>query len=347
MLTKELKAFIQRIPKAELHCHLEGSIQPVTLLKLAARHSIKLPFEDEESAKKFYEFENLNQFIDILSLTSSTLQTAEDFKTITVEFGADAARQNIAYREVFFSYDAHRNRGIEWETVISGIAAGRIESKERYGVEMWFIADMDRTTDPEASLSMVELAHKSREQAGIIGVGMDSKEALNPASRHKVAFDRAKELGFRLVAHAGEDAGAESVWDALDMGVERIDHGVRSIEDDKLLQRLVEIQIPLTVCPISNIQLKIFPNMAAHPIKRLMDAGVFVTVNSDDPPMFHADVVKNYLQVADTFNLTADDVEKLARNSFMAAFMDPAARSNYLQQFTDKVSQLRAELFKQ
>jgi len=342
MLSPELKAFIQRIPKAELHCHLEGSIQPATLLKLAARHSIELPFEDEEGAKKFFEFENLNQFIDILSLTSSTLQTAEDFKTITVEFGADAARQNITYREVFFSYDAHRQRGIPWETVIEGIAAGRTESKEQYGVEMWFIADIDRTTDPEASRRMVELAHKSREYAGIIGVGMDSKEAGNPASRHKVAFSRAKELGFRLVAHAGEDAGPESVWDALSMGVERIDHGVRSIEDDKLLQRLVEIQIPLTVCPVSNVQLKIFPNMAAHPVKRLMDAGVFVTVNSDDPAMFHADVVDNYLQVADTFNLTADDVEKLARNSFMAAFTDSAVKADYLERFTAKVTQLRA-----
>lgn len=347
MLTPELKTFIQRIPKAELHCHLEGSIQPATLLKLARRHSIELPFADEEGALKFYEFENLNQFIDILSLTSSTLRTAEDFKTITVEFGADAARQNITYREVFFGYEAFRNSGISWETVIEGIAAGRAESKERYGVEMWFIADMDRTSDPEVSLNMVELAHKSREKAGIIGVGMDSKEAAHPANRHKVAFDRAKELGFRLVAHAGEDAGAPSVWDALDMGVERIDHGVRSIEDDNLVQRLVEIQIPLTVCPVSNVQLKVFPNMAAHPIKRLMDAGVFVTVNSDDPPMFHADVVENYYQIANMFDLTANDIEKLAKNSFMAAFMNSAARSDYLQQFTDKVSQLRAELFKQ
>jgi adenosine deaminase len=347
MLTPELKAFIQRIPKAELHCHLEGSIQPATLLKLAAHHEISLPFEDEEGAKKFYEFENLNQFIDISSITCSTLQTAEDFKTITVELGADAARQNIPYREVFFTYDIHERRSIPWETVIEGIAAGRTESKERYGVEMWFIADMDRTSEPEASLRMVELAHNSRDHAGIIGVGMDSKEAGNPANRHQVAFDRAKELGFRLVAHAGEDAGSESVWDALNMGVERIDHGVRSIEDDKLLERLVEIQIPLTVCPVSNIALKVFPNMAAHPIKRLMDAGVFVTVNSDDPPMFHADVVDNYMQVADVFNLTADDVEKLARNSFMATFMDDAASSDYLERFTGKVSQLRAELFNQ
>lgn len=347
MLTPDLKAFIQRIPKAELHCHLEGSIQPATLLKLAARHEIELPFEDEEGAKKFYEFENLNQFIDIYSIACSTLKTAEDFLTITVELGADAARQNITYREVFFTYDFHDRRGIPWETVMEGITAGRRESQERYGVEMYFIADMDRTTDPESSLRMVELAHLSREQAGIIGIGMDSKEAGYPANRHKVAFDRGKELGFRLVAHAGEDAGPESVWDALDMGVERIDHGVRSIEDQSLIDRLVKSQIPLTVCPVSNIALKVFPNMAAHPIKRLMDAGVKVTINSDDPPMFHANVVDNYIQVADTFNLTADDMEKLARNSFEATFMDDATSSDYLKEFTSKVSSLRTELFNQ
>lgn len=147
--------------------------------------------------------------------------------------------------------------------------------------------------------------------------------------------------------HAGENAGSESVWDALDMGVERIDHSVRSIEDNKLLQRLVEIQIPLTVCPVSNVELKIFPNMAEHPIKRLMDAGVFVTVNSDDPSMFDADVVDNYVQVAETFKLTADDIEKLARNSFMVAFMDDITLSNCLHGFTNTVTQLQTEIFNQ
>ena len=299
-----------------------------------------------KTKKALKNFTSLKTSTSLLIFYRSLQQRCRQLKTSrTVEFGADAARQNITYREVFFSYEAHRNRGIPWETVIEGIAAGRAQIKERYGVEMWFIADMDRTADPEASLQMVELAQHSRNKAGIIGVGMDSKEAYHPASRHQIGFERAKELGLRLVAHAGEDAGAESVWDALSMGVERIDHGVRSIEDNKLLQRLVEMQIPLTVCPVSNVQLKIFPNMASHPIKQLMDAGVFVTINSDDPPMFHADVVDNYLQVADTFNLTVDDVEKLARNSFIAAFMDSATSFDYLQQFRDKVSQLRTELF--
>lgn len=345
MLTSELRTFIQNIPKAELHCHLEGSIQPATLLKLARNNSMELPFEDEAGARKFFEFKNLNQFIDILSFTASTLKTANDFETVTVELGADAARQKITYREVFLSYDAHQRRGIPWPIVNEGIARGRKIVQEKYNVEMWFIADIDRTTEKEESLNMVELAHASRHDVGIIGIGMDSKEAGNPASRHKAAFERAKELGFRLVAHAGEDVGPESVWDALSMGIERIDHGVRSIEDDKLVQHLVNIQIPLTVCPVSNIQLKVFPTMAQHSIKPLMDAGAFVTINSDDPPMFGADLVENYLQVADTFNLTADDIEKLAKNSFKAAFLDDVKLSKYLEEFTQKVAELRAELF--
>jgi adenosine deaminase len=346
MITPELEEFIERIPKAELHCHLEGAIQPATLIELAARHGIELPFKDEEGAKKFYEFTSLNQFLDIFALACGTLRTAEDFETITVDLGADAARQNIPYREVFFTYAYHDRRDVPWEAVIEGLAAGRKVNQERYGVEMWFIADIDRTIGPEEGVRLVEMAHASREKAGIIGIGLDSQEIGYPAKRQKPAFDRAAELGFRRVAHAGEDVGPESVWDALEsLGVERIDHGVRSLEDDRLIAHLVETQIPLTVCPVSNVALKVFPNMASHPIKRLMDAGVLVTVNSDDPPMFHTDVLNDYVQITDTFGLTADDIEKLARNSFEAAFMDDVAQAQYLDRFKAEVSKLRAEIF--
>ena len=346
MITPELEKFIERIPKAELHCHLEGAIQPATLIKLAARHGIDLPFEDEEGAKKFYEFTSLNQFLEIFALACGTLRTAEDFETITVDLGADAARQSIPYREVFFTYAYHDRRDVPWEEVIEGIAAGRKVNQERYGVEMWFIADIDRTIDPEEGVWLVEMAHASREKAGIIGIGLDSQEIGYPAKRHKPAFDRAAELSFRRVAHAGEDVGPKSVWDALEsLGVERIDHGVRSLEDDRLIAHLVETQTPLTVCPVSNVALKVFPDIASHPIKRLMDAGVLVVINSDDPPMFHTDVLNDYTQVTDTFDLTADDVERLARNSFEAAFMGDAARDRYLDRFKAEVSKLRAEIF--
>lgn len=346
MITPELKEFIKRIPKAELHCHLEGSIRPATLLKLAARHGIELPFQDEEGAKKFYEFTSLNQFLGIFALACGTLKTAEDFETITEDLGADSAEQSISYREMFFTYAYHERRGVPWEEVIEGIAAGRKANMERYGVEMWFIADIDRTTDPEDGVRLVEMAYASREKAGIVGIGLDSQEIGYPASRHKLAFRRATELGLRRVAHAGEDVGPESIWDALNsLAVERIDHGVHSIEDDKLVAHLVQTQIPLTVCPISNIALKVFPDMASHPIKRLMDVGVLVTVNSDDPPMFHSNVIDNYVQVVDTFDLAADEVERLARSSFQAAFMDEATRAKYLGRFNAEVLKLRTELF--
>jgi adenosine deaminase len=346
MLSAELNEFITRIPKTELHCHLEGAIEPATLIELAARHDIALPFEDVEGAHKFYEFTSLNQFLEIFALACSTLRTAEDFKTITVDLGADAARQNIPYREVFFTYAYHDRRGIPWDEVVGGIAAGRQEVKETYGVEMWFIADIDRTIDPADGVRLVEMAHESRDEAGIIGIGLDSQEIGYPASRQKPAFDRAAELGFRRVAHAGEDVGPESVWDAIrSLGVERIDHGVRSIEDPELVDYLIETQLPLTVCPVSNVALKVFPDMASHSIKPLMDAGVFVMVNSDDPPMFHTDVLNDYVQVASTFDFGPDEIEMLARRSFTAAFMDDAAKAAYLEQFEQQASALRSELF--
>ncbi len=346
MIAPELRQFIERVPKVELHCHLEGTIQPATLLTLAARHGVELPFDDEEGAAKFYEFSSLNQFLGIFALACGTLRTAEDFETITLDLGADSARQHIPYREVFFTYAYHDRRNIPWQEVIEGLASGRKAVKERYGVEFWFIADIDRTITPEEGVRLVEMAHGSREEAGIIGIGLDSQEIGYPASRHKPAFERAMELGFHRVAHAGEDVGPESVWDALrSLQVERVDHGVRSIEDPALVKHLAETRVPLTCCPVSNIALKVYPDMKSHPIKQLMDAGVFVTLNSDDPPMFHTDVLDNYIQVADTFGLTADDVELLARNSFRAAFMDEATRAQYLSRFDTEVAALRAELF--
>jgi adenosine deaminase len=344
MITAELKDFIHRIPKAELHCHLEGSIQPATLIKLAERHGIDLPFTDVAGAERFYEFTSLNQFLEIFALACGTLKTAADFETITADLAADAVRQNIVYREVFFTYAYHDRRDVPWEEVTEGLAAGRQIAKARYGVEMWFIADIDRTVDPEEGMRLVEMAHASREDVGIIGIGLDSQEIDYPASRHRPAYERAKELGFHLVGHAGEDVGPESVWDALDIGVERIDHGVRSIEDEELLDYLVENDVALTVCPVSNIALKVFPDMASHPIKDLYDAGVKVTINSDDPPMFHTDLINDYIEVVDTFDLDADDVEQIVRNGFDAAFLDAARRADYLQRFEDETAKLRASL---
>lgn len=345
MLSPQLTDFVRRLPKAELHCHLEGAIQPATLLALAARHNISLPFSDVAGARKFYEFTSLNQFLEIFALACGTLRTAADFETITLDLAADSARQNIPYREVFFTYAYHDRRGIAWDEVIRGLAAGSAKSKTQYGVELVFIADIDRTINPQDAVHLVEMAHGSRKQAGIIGIGLDSQEIGYPAKRQKPAYDLAKKLGLHRVAHAGEDVGPESVWDALEsLDVERIDHGVRSIDDPRLLERLVRTHIPLTTCPLSNLELKVYPNMAAHPVKRLADAGVLVTLNSDDPTMFHSDVLDNYIQVADTFGLGANEVQKFARNSFQASFMPEPNKAAALQAFDAEAAKLRAEL---
>jgi len=346
MITPQLEEFIRRIPKAELHCHLEGAIQPATLITLAGRHDIPLPFSDEEGAARFYEFTSLNQFLGIFALACGTLRTAADFETITLDLAADAVKQGITYREVFFTYAYHERRNIPWGVVVSGIAAGREKGKQQYGVEMSFIADIDRTISPEDGVRLTEMAYADRDAAAILGIGLDSQEIGYPAHRHKPAFDLAMKFGFHRVAHAGEDVGPESVWDALDsLHAERIDHGVRSIDDPLLIQRLVETQIPLTVCPLSNIALKVYPDLADHPFKRLMDAGVFVTINSDDPPMFHSNVLDNYMSLARTFDFGPDEIQKIARNSFAGSFLDAGTMAAYLARFDAAAAKLRSDLW--
>jgi adenosine deaminase len=341
MHPSELKRFITQLPKAELHCHLEGSIQPARLLRLAERNGIALPFDSEEGARAFYQFDNLNQFLRIFGLACSTLRTARDFEDITVDLGADAARQGIWRREVFFTFAFHERRGIRWEETVTGIASGRRIVAQRFGVDMAFILDIDRTIPPEDGLRHVELAHADRERLPIIGVGLDAQEQGYPASRHEPAFARAAELGLHRVAHAGEDVGPESVREALDrLRVERIDHGVRAIEDRALVAHLAETRTPLTVCPASNIALKVYRDIAAHPVKQLIDAGVVVTLNSDDPPMFDTDTVNEYAQVAEHFSLGHDELIALARASLEASFAEPIEKATLLQRFDEVAAEL-------
>ena len=212
---------------------------------------------------------------------------------------------------------------------------------------MWFILDIFRGIEPADGVRTVELAHSSREKAGIIGIGLDGPgEVEFPARRHKPAFDRARQLGFRLVAHAGELAGPESVKDTINsLKVDRIDHGVRSIEDKNLVAELASKQIPLTVCPLCNIALSVYQDLESHPIKELMDSGVFITVNSDDPPMVRSNLIDNYLLLAECFSLNVDDIERLVANGFRAGFMAQTQKANYLTQFEKESTKLRSQLF--
>ena len=341
--------YIKRIPKAELHIHLEGSISPETALLLADKNKVRLPFTNSTGAKEFFKkkYKDFDEFANVYLTICETLKTAEDFEKVTLDLGADSAKQGIIYREVLFGLSSHEKRGVAWEDIVAGIAAGRVKSKEQYGVEIWFILDISRSIEPDDGVRTVEMAHQVQEKAGIIGIGLHGPgEKEYPAYRHKPAFDRARQLGFNLVAHAGELAGPESVRDTIaSLRVDRIDHGVRSIEDEDLVATLVSMQIPLTVCPLCNIALSVYEDLKSHPIKELMDAGVLITVNSDDPPMVRSNLIDNYMQIAECFSLNIDDIEKLVVNGFQAGFISQTKKTGYLKRVKKESASLRAQLF--
>lgn len=325
---------------------MEGAIQPKTLLRLAKSNGIKMPFHDEKSAQDFYRFKDLDHFCKIFDFICSALKTSEDFAAITSELGADSARQNIFYREVFFTYASHERLGTRWGTIVDGLSAGCKEAKHLYDVELKIIADIDRTTSPQSGVNMVELAQSSRGDFPIVGIGLDSQEVGNPPSKHRRAFEMAKKYGFHRVAHAGEEVGPEDIWEVIKiLDAERIDHGVHSVESKELLAYLSKAKIPLTVCPVSNILIKIYPNMAAHPVKKLMDAGLIVTINSDDPAMFGSDLLDNYLQVANQFKFGPDEIERLALNGIKSGFLSLTEIKRREREFLKKASIARREIY--
>ncbi|MGB0370999.1 MAG: adenosine deaminase [Opitutales bacterium] len=329
-----------KLPKVELHNHLEGgSMYPDLALKFAAKNGMSLPFDSPESAKGFYTFTSLDQFIGILRTTVSTLNTAEDYADAVERHGIEAAKQNILYHELFVTYGLVSRRGVKWEAIVEGLEEGIKRNREKHGVHTAFICDLDRTLPEETALEHTKLAERDREKAGIIGIGLDCQEAGYPASRLKSIFDYAKAAVFPLTAHAGEDGGPESVWDALSCGVERIEHGVQAYEDPKLLEHLAEKQILLTVCPISNIQLKVFPEMKMHSIPKLIEAGIPVCVNSDDPPMFDCQMMDELVAVADTFNFSEDVLVKMLRNAIEHSFMNKAEKSAFLEKFDSSLQE--------
>ena len=323
-----------KLPKVELHNHLEGgSMFPDLALKLAKRNGMELPFHDEASAQEFYKFTSLDQFIGILRTTVSTLNTAEDYADAVERHGIEAAKQNIFYHELFCTYGLVSRRGVKWEAIVEGIEEGIKRNREKHGVHTAIVADLDRTLPEDVALEHVKLAERDRERAGIVGIGLDCQERGYPASRLKSSFEYAATAGFSLTAHAGEDGGPESLWDAFSCGIGRIEHGVQAHENPKLMEYLVEKQILLTVCPISNVELKVFPSMKDHSLPKLIEAGVPVCVNSDDPPMFDCCLMDELVAVEDTFKLGEDILVKMLRAAIEGSFMSGAMKAEYLAKF--------------
>ncbi|MGW6358031.1 adenosine deaminase [Streptomyces sp. NPDC055092] len=319
------------LPKAELHLHIEGTLEPELAFELAARNGVDLPFADTEALRKAYLFEDLQSFLDLYYGLMAVLRTEEDFEQLADAYLARAAEQGVRHAEIFFDPQAHTARGVPIGTVVEGLSAALSKSVERHGVSTRLIMCFLRDQSAESAMQTLESAKPYLDR--IVGVGLDSAEVGNPASKFREVYEAAGALGLRKVAHAGEEGDASYVWEALDvLGVERIDHGLRCVEDPALVERLVRDRVPLTLCPLSNVRLRAIDVLEDHPLARMMDAGLLCTVNSDDPSYFGGYVGDTFHAVHEALALDHERLRELARNSFVASFLDDdeELRSRYL-----------------
>ena len=316
-----LATFIDGLPKVELHLHIEGSLEPELMFELAKRNNIDLPFKSVEEVRAAYQFTELQDFLDIYYQGMGVLQTEQDFYDLTDAYLQKIHSQNVIHTEIFFDPQGHTDRGIAFETVINGITRALEDGKSKYGITSHVIMCFLRHLSEEAAFETLEQALPYKNK--ILGVGLDSSEMGHPPSKFARVFARAKAEGFKLVAHAGEEGPPEYVIEALDiLKVDRLDHGNRSLEDEKLTQRLKDIQIALTVCPLSNYKLAGVTDMTKHPLRQMLDNGLKATLNSDDPAYFGGYMTENYMAVADALNLTKEELVTLARNGIDATFCD-------------------------
>jgi adenine deaminase len=324
-----IDALIKSLPKCELHIHIEGSLEPELMFALARRNGVSLPYPSVEALRQAYQFRNLQDFLDLYYQGMSVLITAQDFYDLAWAYLERAHADNVRHVEMFFDPQGHTGRGIAFATVIEGLHRAIVDARERLGVKasliMCFLRHLDEA-DAERTLDAA-LAFRDR----IVGVGLDSAEAGNPPSKFKRVFARARAEGFFLCAHAGEEGPPSYVWEALDeLGVARIDHGVRAMEDATLVGRLARERVPLTVCPLSNVRLRVVPSLAAHPLPRMLDRGLVVTVNSDDPAYFGGYVSQNYLAASDAMGLGRDAIAAIVRNGIVASLMTKAEQDQAL-----------------
>ena len=322
-------AFIAALPKAELHLHIEGSLEPELMFELAQRNGIAIPFATVDDVRAAYAFSNLQDFLDIYYQGMGVLQTEQDFYDLTAAYLARAHADGVRHSEIFFDPQGHTARGIPFATVIGGITRALDDAQTRYDMSSRLVMCFLRHLSEEEAEATLDEARPWLDR--IDGVGLDSSEVGHPPAKFQRVFARARDLGLRLVAHAGEEGPPEYVHEALDLlGVDRIDHGNRSLEDEALVARLADDAMCLTVCPLSNLKLCVVDDMTAHPLKTMLDAGLLATVNSDDPSYFGGYVNANYTAVADALDLSRDELVTLARNSFLGAFLDDDAKARHL-----------------
>ena len=325
-----LPALLRAIPKAELHIHIEGSLEPELIFALAQRNGLSLPYANVAELRKAYAFTNLQSFLDIYYAGASVLITEQDFYDMARAYFVKAAADNVIHAELFFDPQTHTARGVSMDTVVNGLYRACIDADIELGISASLILCFLRHLSEEEAFETLEQALPHR--AKIIGIGLDSGEVGNPPEKFARVFARCRELGLHLVAHAGEEGPPAYVWTALDvLRVERIDHGVQAIKDPSLMHRLATDRIALTVCPLSNLKLCVFPDLASHNLGQLLDAGLAATVNSDDPAYFGGYMNDNFTQTFAATGLQAQHAYALSRNSFEASFIDPSAKRSYIK----------------
>jgi adenosine deaminase len=324
-----MDAFLEDLPKVELHIHLEGSLEPELMFELAARNGVPLPYGSVEAVRRAYRFTDLQSFLDIYYIGAQVLRTQQDFYDLTWAYLRRVAGQNVRHVEPFFDPQTHTARGIPFETIVTGIRRALEAGERQLGISSRLILCFLRHLSAEAAMETLEQALPFK--AWIVAVGLDSSEIGHPPERFVRVFDRARAEGFRAVAHAGEEGPPEYIWQALDiLGVSRIDHGVRCVDDRRLVERLVRDRVPLTVCPLSNVKLRVFSALTEHNLKRMLDIGLRVTINSDDPAYFGGYLLDNFRATQAALGLTAADLRALGRNAVEATFLEPPARRRLL-----------------
>lgn len=327
------------LPKAELHIHIEGSLEPELMFAIAKRNNVTLPYDSVEALRQAYQFNNLQSFLEIYYTGACVLLHEQDFYDMTWAYLQRCAAQNVRHTEIFFDPQTHSDRGIPFKTVITGIHRALEDGKQQLGVSSKLIPCFLRHLSAEAAMATLQQALPFKDW--IVGVGLDSSELGNPPEKFKAVFDKVRQEGFLTVAHAGEEGPPEYIWQALELlKVSRIDHGVRCLEDLQLVKYLAKHQIPLTVCPLSNVKLRVFDSMANHNLKQLLEAGLCVTINSDDPAYFDGYIAENFQQVKAALKLTEEEIYQLARNSFQASFLTPEEKQVFLDELNAFIARL-------
>ncbi len=322
---------IRALPKAELHVHIEGTFEPELMFAIAQRNQIQIPYQSVEEVKQAYNFHNLQSFLDIYYAGANVLVHEQDFYDLAWAYFEKCAEDRVVHTEMFFDPQTHTERGVEFATVLAGLKRASTDAKEKLGISSQLIMCFLRHLSEEKAFETLEQALPFKDD--IIAIGLDSSEVGHPPSKFERVFTKAREAGFLIVAHAGEEGPPEYIWEALDLlKVNRIDHGVRSEEDERLMTRLIAEKMPLTVCPLSNLKLCVVKDMGEHNIRRLLQKGVHVTVNSDDPSYFGGYMNDNFIAIQEALALSHDELKQLAINSFEASFISDEEKQKWIEE---------------